>query len=125
MDDPYLSQNTTFSTLQTVGTGNPFSSAQYFEFHEARIGDPTAVPESWDELELRASFRVGQQNLSAMYKWWDGDNDAGDLTDWSKNSQIATVSWWMPSSETVHWNLAYTWSQQERNFPVTVPIYDG
>ena len=120
--------NGRFSTLFSTQVPNPFhpDSAQYYEFHAARIADTTAAPESWDELKLQMSYMLKENDqLTASYRWWDGDNDSQDLTDWSKTSQALTFGYWAAPAPDWQWYLSYTWHDSELDFPSSVPIFDG
>lgn len=128
VDNPFLHVDGTYSTLVTTPTTATLSPAtpQYYQFQAARVGDATASPEDWDELRARASFGfAGGTTLAASYRLWDGANDSGDLTDWSKTSQAATITLAGLASPQVAWNLAWAWHDQEIDMPVSIPIYDG
>ena len=128
IDHPFALVNGAFSTLVSPSVPNPFApaGAQYYEFQNARIADTTASPESWDEFKLGLSRIFDDQSLlSASYRHWDGDNDDGDFTNWSKTSQSATVSYFAMPAPTWQWHLAYTWHDSELIFPTFIPIFDG
>lgn len=127
VDNPFGVVDGAFSTLVSPRVTSPFAAnaAQYYEFQDARIADTTASPESWDELKVGLQHNVGKRSLSASYRFWDGDNDSGDLTDWSRQNQNATLSLWVAPKPEVRWNVAYTWSDTELDFPIFIPIFDG
>ncbi len=127
IDNPFMTVNGGYSTLVSTPVPNPFhpSSAQYYEVHGARIADTTAGPDSWDELKLGYNRTLAKTAFSVSYRYWDGDNSSGDLTDWSRNVQGATVSLWSGPSEQVSWNLSYARNDSEVEFPSFVPIFDG
>lgn len=128
VDHPFALVNGGFSTLVSPQVPSPFApaGAQYYEFQNARIADTTASPESWDELKLSLGRVFDDQSLlSASYRYWDGDNDDGDLTDWSRTNQTATVSYAAMPAPTWQWYVAYTWHDSELLFPSFVPIFDG
>lgn len=128
VDNPFTNLDGAYSTLVSASAASPFAptSAQYYEFQDARIADVTALPASWDELKLGLSklFSAGL-NLNASYRYWDGDNDEGDLADWSRTHQAATVSLFAAPAPTWQWHLAYTYHDSELDLPVTIPIFDG
>ncbi len=70
------------------------TSAQYYEFHDARIAEGTAVPESWTRFEARGTYTGNSSSVTANYRYWDGKNTSGDLTDWSRLNQAASVTLW-------------------------------
>ena len=137
VDDPFALVDGAYSTLVSVRVATPFDprAAQYFEFHEARIADTTASPESWDELRLGLSWVLsggdgdGGTTLTASYRDWDGDNDgeAGDggLTDWSRTVESANVALWSSPTTDWQWHIAYAHQDAELNFPIFIPIFDG
>ena len=107
---------------------SPFAptSAQYYEFHQARIGDGSASPESWQELELRLSYRLGDATtLSASGRYWNGENNSLDLTDWERTTYANTVSLFAAPSEKVSWYVALSRHDAETQLPATIPIFDG
>ena len=126
-DDPFMLVNGQYSTLTSAAVPNPFhpDSAQYYQFHEARIADTTASPSSWNELQLRASRTDGNTTVSGSYRYWDGDNGDGDLTDWARTHQTATISLWSMPAPTWQWHAAYTWSDTELEAPASIPLFDG
>lgn len=128
VDRPYMLVDGAYSTLVTTPTAATLAptTPQYFQFQNARIADTTAAPETWDEIWARGSAGFGGGTmLSASYRWWDGQNDGGDLTDWQKNSQSATVTLSGIASPKVAWNVAWAWHDQEIDMPANIPIFDG
>lgn len=134
VNNPFALVDGAYSTLVSVRVSSPFDprAAQYFESHEARIADTTASPESWDEVKLGLSWQFGGggdgdggETLTASYRQWDGDNDSGDLTDWSKVHESATVALWSAPTPTWQWHVAYARLDQELKFPIFIPIFDG
>lgn len=128
VDNPFMLTNGAYSTLRTSPAASPLAptTPQYYQFQGARIADTTAAPESWDELRLRGSYGFGGGTLlSAAYRWWDGENDGGDLTDWEKTSQSATITLSGIASPKVAWNVAWAWHDQEIDMPASIPIFDG
>jgi hypothetical protein len=127
-DDPFMNVNGQYSTLVSPGPlPSPFDpqAAQYYEFQGARIADTTASAASWDELELRGSYTTGITMVSASYRYWDGDNDNGDLTDWAKTQNALNVSVWSAPSAMLEWQIAYTMSETEIDAPASIPLFDG
>jgi hypothetical protein len=128
-DNPFMLPNGVYSPLVTpAATGaTPLApnSTQYYVWRASRIGDSTNQPESWDELWAKGSFVQGNTTASLSYRWWDGENDGGDLTDWSRTSQTATLSFWSMPSPMVQWSLAYVWHDQELDFPASIALFDG
>lgn len=128
-DNPFMLPNGVYSPLVTPpATGaTPLApnSTQYYVWRASRIGDSTNQAESWDELWAKGSFVNGNTTASLSYRWWDGDNDSGDLTDWSRTSQTATLSFWSMPSPMVQWSLAYVWHEQELDFPASIALFDG
>lgn len=129
VDNPFMLPNGVYSPAVTpAATGNsPLApnSTQYYVWRASRIGDSTNQAESWDELWAKGSFVNGNTTASLSYRWWDGDNDSGDLTDWSRTSQTATLSFWSMPSPMVQWSLAYVWHEQELDFPASIALFDG
>lgn len=127
VDNPYMLVNGACSTLVSGAYPNPFNpeTPQYDDQHQARIAETTASPSSWDEARFAASYSTGGTTFSGSYKWWDGGNNDGDLTDWSKISQNATLTAWSAPSEQWEWYVAYAWQDQQLDAPVCIPVFDG
>lgn len=115
------------STLVSEPWPNPWNpdTPQYFEFQDERIAETTASPSSWDKLDLRFAYSTGRTSLSAKYVYWDGDNSDGDLTDWSRTNQTATVTLWSAPSDSWSWYAAYAWQDSEMEAPACLPVFDG
>ena len=128
VDNPLMNVDAACSTLFSPrGLASPFlpEAAQYYEFQNARVADSTASPASWDDVRLRASYTKSQTSFSATYRWWDGTNTSGDLTDWSRTKQSATASIWRMPSPRYDFYAAYSWQQQSLGSPTCIPLYDG
>lgn len=127
VDNPFMALDAIFSTLESDRVSSPFApnSAQYFDFQNARIGDATASPESWDELRAALTYQSGNRLFSASYRFWDGENDSLDLTDWERQNQSFVLTYWAAPAETWSYNLSYAYHDSEVMFPVTIPIFDG
>jgi hypothetical protein len=127
VDNPFSFVNGGYSTLVSQRVPNPFdpNGAQYYESHAARIADTTANPESWDQVNLRGTFTFGNASLTASYRWWDGDNSDGDLTDWAKTNEAAVLSLFAAQNAHVQWHLMYARHENETDFATSIPIFDG
>jgi hypothetical protein len=127
VDNPFVNLNGTYSTLTSQSSPNPFlpQAAQYYESHAARIADVGASPSSWDEFTARASHSTGSNTFSASYRYWDGNNNDGDLSDWSRSVQAATFAFWSAPAADFQWHLAYTFNETEVGLPASIPLFDG
>lgn len=128
VDNPFMLLDGACSNLVSPGPlPSPFApqAAQYFEFHDARVADTTASPQSWNEIRLRSTYTRGPTSFSGNYRWWEGSNDAGDLTDWSRKNQSAGATLWTMPSEKWEWYVAYTWQKLDLGNPTCVPLFDG
>lgn len=127
IDNPFMLINGSCSTLVSDRYTAPWDPAipQYDDFQAARIAETTASPSSWDELKLLGSIMMGPSTLSGTYRWWDGSNSDGDLTDWSKTNQSATVTWWSAPSQSWDWYIGYAWLESVLDAPACIPIFDG
>jgi hypothetical protein len=127
IDNAFMLIDGSCSTLESPGYPNPWNpeTPQYTDFQEARIAETTAAPSRWDKLELGAAWVGGASTLSGRYVWWDGSNSDGDLTDWSKNSQSATITWWTPASESWDWYVGYAYQDMSLDAPACIPVFDG
>ncbi len=127
VDNPFMALNQQASTFVSDPVPSPFApgAPNYYEFQEARIGDGTASPDSWDEIKLGASYTWNGSMISGTYRWWDGENSSGDLTDWSRTNQSFTLTLWSAPSEHWEWYLGYAWQDQSLDAPTTIPIFDG
>ncbi len=128
IDNPYMLVNGACSTLESPRYDNPWNpdTPQYDDFHQARIAETTASPGSWDELRLMGSLSLGTSAMvSATYRWWEGNNDDGDLTDWTRTNQNATLTLWSAPAASWDWYVAYSWLDSELDAPACIPIFDG
>ena len=127
IDNPFMLIDGACSTLVSPGYPNPWSpeTPQYDDQHQARIGDTTASPSSWDEVKFGASYSAGNATISGSYRYWTGDNNDGDLTDWSRANQTATLTLWSAPTEDYDWYIAYAYQESNLDSNVCIPIFDG
>lgn len=125
--DPFNGVNTQYSTLVSLPAASPMAptSAQYFEFHDARIADGSASPESWTRFEARGTYTGKSSSITANYRHWDGKNTSGDLTDWSRLNQAASVTLWSSPAPKWQWYVGYTWNDSSLDTVATIPLFDG
>jgi len=125
--DPFNGVNTQYSILESSPAGSPFApeAAQYFEFHDARVAEGTASPESWTRFQARGTYTGNTASVTANYRYWDGDNTSGDLTDWSRMNQAASVTLWSSPAPRWQWYAGYTWNDSTLDTVATVPLFDG
>ena len=125
--DPFNGVDTQYSTLVSLPAASPMAptSAQYYEFHEARIAEGTASPESWTRFEARGTYTGGRSSITAKYRHWDGENTSGDLTDWSRLNQVASVTLWSSPAPKWQWYVGYTWNDSSLDTVSTIPLFDG
>jgi hypothetical protein len=128
VSNPYLLVGGACSDQVTPGPlPSPFhpDAAQYYTMRAAKIMDTAAVAGSWDEIKLRGSYTKGRTMLTGLYRYWDGKNTEGNLTDWSRNNQTATVTFaWMPAPT---WDgfVSYNYQRLENSAPGCIAIFDG
>ena len=75
-----------------------------------------------------ASLPVGgvdSTTFSGTYSWWDGDNNDGDLTDWSRQSNTALVTVWSAPTENINWYATYTYMDSDLGLPACIAVFDG
>ena len=115
------------STLESAQYDNPWQpeTPQYVDFQAARIAETTSSASSWDKAEVGLAYASGRTTISGKYFYWDGDNTDGDLTDWSKKNQTATVTLWSAGGASWDWYLGYAWQDSELNSPACIPVFDG
>ncbi len=127
ISNAYTLINGACSTLVSNRYPNPWSpeTPQYDSFHDARIAETTASPSSYDKAELGLSWVSGKSTISGRYVYWDGSNTDGDLTDWSRDRQTATVTLWSPIGEGWDWYLGYAYQDSNLDAPLCIPVFDG
>jgi hypothetical protein len=127
IDNPFMLVNGACSTLVSPGVGVPWdpTTPQYDDQHQAQIAETTASPSSWDELKAGLSYSFGKTTLSGSYRFWDGDNRDGDLTDWERSNQSATLTVWSAPTQDWEMYVAYAWQDSELESPMCIPIMDG
>ena len=125
--DPFNGVDTQYSTLVSQPAPSPFAptSAQYFVFQDARIAEGTASPESWTRFQARGSYTGGSASVTANYRYWNGDNTSGDLTDWARMNQAASVTLWSSPAPKWQWYVGYTWNDSSLDTVANIPLYDG
>lgn len=126
-NDPFNGVDTQYSTLVSSPAPSPLapSSAQYSEFQDARIAEGTASPEDWTRFELRGTYTGNVASLTGNYRYWDGGNTSGDLTDWSRQNQAASVTFWSSPAPRWQWYAGYTWNDSALDTVANIPLYDG
>ncbi len=127
--NPFMLMDGACSTLVSGSNSNPWNpdlTAQYYEFHDARVAETTASPSSWDELKLGFTWMIGSKTtLSGTYRSWDGDNGDGDLTEWSRTNDNAVLTLWSGPTETFSWYLGWAMTNSDLDAPVCIPVFDG
>jgi len=127
IDNPFMLIDGTCSTLESGRYTNPWQpeTPQYHNQHDTRIADTTASPSSWNHIKGGVTHVSGKSTLSATYRWWDGENNDGDLTNWSRNNQTATITYWSAPSQTWSWYVAGLWQDSQLDAPACIPVFDG
>lgn len=127
VDNPFTNVDGVFSINTSERVTSPFApnADQYFDFQDGRIGDASGSPESFDELTLGLTHTGADRLFTARYRWWDGDNDEGDLADWSRTVQAATFSYWVTPAPDWEWFVAYARHESELSNPASVALFDG
>ncbi|MCP4896906.1 MAG: hypothetical protein GY906_08010 [bacterium] len=115
------------STLESPRYTVPWfpETPQYHDQHDTRIAETTASASSWDELKLSASYVTGKTTVTGTYRYFDGSNTDGNLTDWSRNNNSATLTVWSAPAQTWDWYLGYALTDSKIDSPVCIPIFDG
>lgn len=124
---PFNSVDDQYSTLVSSPAPSPFhpDAAQYYEFQDARIADGSALPASWLELEARATYTGQKATITGTYRYWDGDNDTGNLTDWARKTQAATVTLWSSPAPKWQWYAGWAYNDIQLDTTATVALFDG
>ncbi len=128
VDAPYGYVDGACAPLADVGTlPSPLApgSTQYFQVHDARIGDTTASPETWNDLRASVSVTKARFGATASVRYWDGENDGGDLTDWARTRTALTATAWFAPED--RWDAWVAWSHEggELTSHVCTPVFDG
>jgi len=115
------------STLVSGAYPNPWDreTPQYPDFQNARIAETTASASSWSRATLALGWTLGQTTVTGRYVYWDGDNSDGDLTDWSKTRQNATVTVWSPGGASWDWYVGFAYQDMSLDAPACIPVFDG
>jgi hypothetical protein len=127
VDNAFMVINGACSTLVSERYTVPWDPAtpQYHDFHDARIADTTASASSWNRFTVALGWSFGDSTLTGRYVRWDGSNSDGDLTDWSKDRQNVTVTFWAPGGEQWSWYLAWAFQDMSLEAPACIPVFDG
>lgn len=128
ISNPYMLINGACSTLVSDRYTNPWQpeTPDYDDFHNARVAETSASAEEFQEFKVGATFFFGNATtLSGTYRYWDGDNQAGDLTDWQRTNSMATLTLWSAPDEDWDWYIAYALTDSELDAPVCIPVFDG
>jgi len=123
----FMAVDATCSTLVSPRYTNPWSpeTPQYDDQHQTRIADTTATASSWNKAVLALGYTFGQSSLTGRYVYWDGDNTDGDLTDWSKQRQTATITFWSPGGASWDWYVGWAYQDMSLDAPACIPVFDG
>jgi hypothetical protein len=127
VDNAFMLIDGACSTLVSDRYPNPWNpeTPQYYQFHEARIADTTASASSWMRADLRAGYSTGNTTFFGKYIYYDGDNNDGDLTDWSRESSTALVTVWSAPTENMNWYATLSWIDSDLDVPACIPVFDG
>lgn len=128
VNDPYLLMGGACSDQVTPGPlPSPFhpDAAQYYTMREARVMDTAGSAGGWDEVKLRGTYSKSGHVLSGLYRHWDGTNDAGNLTDWSRSTQTGTLTYSFVPGPTWDGYVSYTYQKLENSSPTCISIFDG
>jgi hypothetical protein len=127
IDNVFMLINGACSTLVSESYPNPWNpeTPQYYQFQDARIADTTASASSWFRADLRAGFSTAKTTVFGKYIYFDGDNNDGDLTDWSKQSNTLLATIWSAPTETFNWYATYTLMNSDLDVPICIPVFDG
>lgn len=127
VDNVFMVIDATCSTLVSARYPNPWDpdTPQYVDSHATRIADTTASASSWNKAVLAIGYNFGQTTVTGRYVYWDGDNSDGDLTDWSKNRQTATITAWSPGGANWDWYVGWAYQDMSLDAPACIPVFDG
>jgi len=128
IDDPYLLLGGACSNQVTPGPlPSPFhpDAAQYYTMRDARIMDTAGSAGAWDEVKLRGTYSRKGHVVSGLYRHWDGTNGAGNLTEWSRSNQTATLTYSYVPGPTWDGYVSYNYQKMENATPTCVSIFDG
>jgi hypothetical protein len=128
ISNPYMLIDGACSTLVSGRYDNPWQpeTPDYDDFQSERIAETSASAEEFQEFKVGASFFFGSATtLSGTYRYWDGDNQAGDLTDWQRTNSMATLTLWSAPARDWDWYVAYAFTKSELDAPVCIPVFDG
>ncbi|MCM2257364.1 MAG: hypothetical protein NDJ94_17135 [Vicinamibacteria bacterium] len=128
VDAPYGVVDGACAPLADVGPlPSPLApgSIQYFQVHDARVGDTTASPDTWNDLRASATVSKARVGATATLRYWDGSNDSGDLTDWARSRTTVTATAWFAPEE--RWDAWFAWSHEDGELQshVCTPMFDG
>ncbi len=115
------------STLVSEPWPNPFNpdTPQYQDFQAERIAETTASASSWDKADIGLAWAAGKSTITGKYVWWSGSNSDGDLTDWSRDRQSATITLWSPGGDSWDWYVGYAYQDMSLDSPLCIPVFDG
>ena len=76
-------------------------------------------------MKLRGTYSRSGHVLSGLYRYWDGTNDAGNLTEWSRSTRTGTLTWSLVPGPTWDGYVSYTYQKLESSSPTCISIFDG
>lgn len=130
VENPFMHLNAACNPapMQTVAVPSPLvpGSVQYYQMYGARVADLTASPSRYWEAKASLTHNVTPQFLANLsLRYWDGDNEDLDLTQWSNNLQAITASVsWTPSQK-VQAHAGATYGRRETETFMCIPVMDG
>ena len=127
VDNPMTNVDGTCSTFTSIDVASPLDprAGQYWQIRDAKIGDASADPASWDELRAGISYIAGRGVLSANGRYWTGENQEGDLTDWSRDKYSLALNYSYSPSEQWSWFAGATLLDSSTKSPVCIGLFDG
>ena len=128
ISNPFMIVDGKYSTLVSQPSGgSPFDprAAQYWEMHNARIGEGASSPSAYFQGDLRGTYLTDTGMLTASYRYWKGDNNDGDINDWKRDSQAFNITYWATPAPDWQWYIGYNYNDTSMDTVYTIPIFDG
>ena len=128
ISNPFMIVDGKYSTLISQPSGgSPFDprAAQYWEMHNARIGEGAASPSAYFQGDLRGTYLTDTGMMTASYRYWKGDNNDSDINDWKRDSQAFNITYWATPAPDWKWYIGYNYNDTSMDTVYAIPIFDG
>jgi hypothetical protein len=101
------------------------NSLQYYELHQLRVADLTAIPSQYLGVRSHVTWSRGHWAVTGSVRYREAENDTLDMSEWDRETVGAGVNLWVGIRPGLHFTAGIDTVRQETDTKVCVPIMDG